>query len=156
MIPIANQNGISLNLHYIIQEQTSTSSPDGSSSVSLSSLHGPAELEEDLRQVCIQKYFPDRFLDYLLEHNKNFQSSLWDQTASQVLGDDSVGKIRTCVTSEAKELILQNAQLTQELNIHTSPTVLWENQYRFNNLKELKQNVAVFSGIEIKEGGCGQ
>lgn len=154
ILPVARQNGIAVNIHYIITEQTPN--PSDPQSAALSSLHGPSELEEDLRQVCVQKYFPDRFPDYLLERAKNFQSSLWDQTAAKILGQESIQKIQECVAGEAKAILLENSQLTKELNIHTSPTVLWENQYRFNNLKELKQNAAAFSGVEIKEGGCGQ
>lgn len=153
ILPVARQNGIAVNIHYIITEQASN--PSDPQSLTLSSLHGPAELEEDFRQVCVQKYFPDRFADYLLERAKNFQSSLWDQTATKVLGPESIQKIQECVASEGKTLLLQNSQLTKELSIHASPTVLWENQYRFNNLKELKQSIPAFSGIEIKEGGCG-
>ncbi len=154
ILPVARQNGITVNIHYIITEQIPT--PSDPQSATLSSLHGPSELEEDFRQVCVQKYFPDHFADYLLERSKNFQSSLWDQTAAKTLGQESIQKIQECVAGEAKAILLENSQLTKELNIHTSPTVLWENQFRFNNLKELKQNVAAFSGIEIKEGGCGQ
>lgn len=154
ILPVARQNGIAVNIHYIITEQTSN--PSDPQAITLSSLHGPAELEEDFRQVCIQKYFPDRFPDYLLERAKNFQSSLWDQTASKILGPESIQKIQECAAGEGKTILLQNSQMTKEMNIHSSPTVLWENQYRFNDLKELKQSIPAFSGIEIKEGGCGQ
>jgi len=37
----------------------------GSTADSVRSLHGPAEAGEDLRQICISKYYPDGFWSYL-------------------------------------------------------------------------------------------
>ena len=154
ILPIAHREGIQVEIHYIIDERPTNPSDPGS--LTLGSLHGPAELEEDYRQVCVQKYFPDRHFAYLDERNKNFQSSFWDQSALKVLGEDSLVVIRNCVANEGKSLLLQKSQLTKELNIYTSPTVLWENRHRFNKLSELKKSVGIFSQIELKEGGCAQ
>lgn len=152
ILPIARANGITVGLHYIIQEQLSN--PSDPDSLTLISLHGSPELEENIRQVCAQKYFPDRHSDYILERNKNFQSTLWQDAASKTLGAESIALIESCSAQEGKTLLLERTRLAKDLGIHTSPTVLWENQHRFNKLEELKNSVAVFSSIEAKQGGC--
>jgi glutaredoxin len=37
----------------------------GTTAASVSSLHGAAEAQEDLRQVCMQKYYPGKYWDYV-------------------------------------------------------------------------------------------
>ncbi|MDD1653411.1 MAG: hypothetical protein LUQ64_02580 [Methanomicrobiales archaeon] len=55
----------------------------GSTVDSVQSLHGPFEAEEDLRQVCIQKYYPSLFWSYLSRFNSQcYPTSHTSTTAS--------------------------------------------------------------------------
>jgi len=45
------------------------------------SLHGQAEIDENIRQAIIAKYYPQRFLDYLLYRAENYQENEWEQAA---------------------------------------------------------------------------
>jgi hypothetical protein len=50
---------------------------------SVDSLHGPAEAKEDLRQICINKYYPDKFWAYLSTFNSACYPS-WQNAAALV------------------------------------------------------------------------
>jgi hypothetical protein len=50
---------------------------------SVDSLHGPAEAKEDLRQICINKYYPDKFWAYLNTFNSACYPS-WQNAAALV------------------------------------------------------------------------
>jgi hypothetical protein len=60
-----------INLHYI-------TTVSGTSADSVSSLHGAGEVQEDLRQVCIQKYNPEKLWDYV----NRFDTSCYPVSAS--------------------------------------------------------------------------
>ncbi|MCK4859084.1 MAG: hypothetical protein KAS87_00825 [Candidatus Omnitrophica bacterium] len=115
------------------------------------SLHGLSEAEENIRQLCVRKYYPEKYFDYILERNENIKSSFWEKAAINVGVDDK--KIQQCQYDEGKELLKQNAKLAQELKINASPTILWENNKRFNELGELKDSVEIFKNVKIKQRG---
>jgi hypothetical protein len=91
--------------------------------------NGISELEEDLRSVCIQKYYPGFFYNYLLCRAADSASSWWDACLEQA--DNAV--IRTCATSEeGRQLLKENIALGSELNITFGPTFLYENKEIFS------------------------
>lgn len=104
-----------------------------------SSLHGQAEVEEDIRQLCIKKYEPEKFLDYLLLRNKDIGSADWEAPA----GEAGIGieVIKKCaLNKEGKTLLKEDIKRAEELNITASPAFLYENKILimdFNLLKEL-------------------
>ena len=42
----------------------------GTTADSVNSLHGPTEAQEDLRQICIQKYYPEKLWTYIARFNE--------------------------------------------------------------------------------------
>ena len=52
----------------------------GTTAGSVDSLHGPAEANEDLQQLCINKYFPEQYWAYLNTFNNDCYPS-WQNTA---------------------------------------------------------------------------
>lgn len=91
--------------------------------------HGNRELESYLRAVCVQKYYPEKFFDYIGCQAKNIDSSWWEDC----LGNLDTPKIKACSRSpEGLELLRENIRLNQELEIMAGPTYLVDNQEIFS------------------------
>lgn len=116
----------------------------------LSAQAGINEVEEDLRAVCVMKYYSRKAYDYLLCRAQNIKSSWWDDCAS---GMDSE-KVRLCARSEdGKRFLRENIMLNKELGISSGPTYLMNNVEIFSSLNpptedELK---AVFDKAASRE-----
>ncbi|MFH0836464.1 MAG: thioredoxin domain-containing protein, partial [Candidatus Micrarchaeota archaeon] len=105
---------VNLNLHYVVTETAPGS---------FQSLHGQPEVDEDARQLCIKKYYPEKLLGYLGCVNSNYQNaeSLWSDCASRLSIDTS--KITACATgAEGKQLLSAEAKLSFEKQVTASPT----------------------------------
>ena len=89
-----------------------------------SSLHGSAEWEEDVRQLLIAKYYPNKLWQYLSVRNQDYRSSRWDK-AMEAAGIDPK-KIMKKFDTEGLELLKAEAAYGEEYNINASPTFLWE------------------------------
>lgn len=89
------------------------------------SLHGIKELNEDVRQMCVWKYFPNKFWEYLMAINSNCNSGnieeCWEGQAKALGIDTSV--ISTCFSSEATKLLQAEVELNQQFDVSGSPTV---------------------------------
>jgi len=106
------------NLHFLafLDENSKFQSPGGVS-----------EVEEYLRGVCVKKYYPEKFWDYLICRAQNFESSWWEDCCLAPGIDKD--KTKQCAQSdEAKALLRENIKLTQELNIYSLPSILLDNQ----------------------------
>ncbi|MBM3255258.1 MAG: hypothetical protein FJZ08_03060 [Candidatus Omnitrophica bacterium] len=90
---------------------------------------GNIEAEEYLRAVCVQKYYPDKFYDYITCRAKNTNTSWWQDCL--VNCKDSV--VSDCARSEeGKSLLTDNISLNRELEIMFGPTYLLDNQEIFS------------------------
>lgn len=92
---------------------------------------GLAELEEDLRNVCVGRYYPQKLWDYAMCRAQYPQSSWWDVCAEQyALGAQ---KIKKCALSEeGVSLLRENTKLNKELEIANGPTFLVNNYEVFS------------------------
>jgi hypothetical protein len=113
-------------IHYI-----ATDNGDGT----FTSLHGQTEVDEDIRESCVMKYYPTdyKYMDYIWCRNKNIASSEWESCAT----DNSIdaAKIKTCSEGdEGKTLLRQKIALSNELNIGASPTWMANNKVQFSGL----------------------
>jgi len=89
---------------------------------------GNLEVEEDLRSACVQKYYPQKYWDYISCRVKSIDSSWWQDCLSNSEGE----KIMTCArTEEGKELLKKNISLNKELQIMSGPVFLLDNQQIF-------------------------
>lgn len=111
---------------------------------SFTSMHGSGELEEDVRQLVIQKNFPDKFADYFLARAVDYRSSLWDDAARGAGLDPDV--IRRLYAEEGRELLAREAFLTETLGVHGSPQFLWENRFLVNRSDELEKRLGLAAG----------
>ncbi|MCX5703543.1 MAG: hypothetical protein NT066_03525 [Candidatus Omnitrophica bacterium] len=91
---------------------------------------GNPEVEEYLRAVCVQKYYPGNFWDYLNCRAKSIGSSWWEDC----LGDLEVNKIRSCAKgAQGISLLRENTGLNKELQVMFGPTYLADNQEIFSS-----------------------
>ncbi len=95
-----------------------------------SSLHGQVEIDEGIRQACIQKdYSREKFFDYLSCVNKDIKNveSNW-KTCSEQTGFNTE-EIESCSTGEkGKTLFKESINRTKELAIGSSPSYYINNE----------------------------
>jgi protein-disulfide isomerase len=115
-----------IKVHFIVNIGGTT--PD-----TVQSLHGATEAQEDLRQICIMKYYDQKtYWDYLMTINANCSSlyrdatafdTCWKNAATQA-GIDTA-KIDTCSKgSEGMTLLKADEQLTGQYGVSGSPTLI--------------------------------
>jgi hypothetical protein len=92
--------------------------------------NGPLEVEEYLRGVCVQKYYPAKFWDYLGCRSKNVDSSWWEDCLPGV----DTSKIKTCARgTQGANLLKENINLNKELQIMFGPVYLLNNHEIFSS-----------------------
>lgn len=92
---------------------------------SFSSLHGQPEVDEDIRQVCAIKHYPDTYYDYLVCIAEDYVNAetIWEDCAKA--SGMSVSLIEECYKGdEGAELFSENIKRAEELGIGGSPTYL--------------------------------
>ena len=91
---------------------------------------GDLEVQEYLRSVCVQKYYPEYFWDYISCRAKFINSSWWEDC----LGNLDTNRIKYCAKGEeGKTLLKGNIRLNRELGIMFGPTYLLDNQEVFSS-----------------------
>ncbi|MFH1413306.1 MAG: hypothetical protein ABIG56_00450 [Candidatus Omnitrophota bacterium] len=92
--------------------------------------NGSLEVEDYLRALCIQKYYPQNFWSYISCRADNFNSSWWDDCAVEL----DLDKVKTCARGdEGAALLRQNITLNQELEVMFGPTYLVNNYLIFGS-----------------------
>jgi len=103
----------------------------GSDINSVQSLHGAAEANEDLRQICIMKNYPDKYWNYLSSFNGNCYpiyknatalESCWKNSAANA-GIDSA-KIESCVSADSLALLKADEQAAGAYGVSGSPSLM--------------------------------
>jgi hypothetical protein len=160
MEPVANLMGAVSNITVHFIASVSGTTPD-----SVSSLHGPVEAQEDLRQVCIMKYYNQTtFWKYVMPINNNCSNLRSNTTAYDACWKDAatkagidVSKIDACSTgSEGVNLLKADESLTTQYGISGSPTLLI-NGVAYNGERTpdaYKQ--AICSGFNTEPSLCSQ
>jgi hypothetical protein len=131
---------IKFDVHYIADESNGV----------FNSLHGPTEVDEDIRQLCAKKYYPNTYMDYIWCRSANIQAD-W----KSCIGIMDVTKMETCATgADGKKLLSDDIKVATELKISASPTFLVNNRVAFNAIspQDIKTNVC---GQNVGLVGCG-
>jgi hypothetical protein len=118
------------------------------------SLHGQTEVDEDLRELCVMKYYPksSQYMEYIWCRNKDIQSTAWESCATS--NNMDVVKISTCATGEeGKKLLRDSIAFTDSVGVQASPSWMANNKYMFSALaaEEIKTNVCKYN---VGLGGC--
>lgn len=89
---------------------------------------GALETEECLRSVCVEKYYPAKFWDYISCRAKSINTSWWQDC----LDNADTDKITACARGEeGKRLLRENISLNRQLKISVGPAYLFDNQKVF-------------------------
>jgi len=99
----------------------------------IDSPRGPDEIRENIYQLLIQKYHPDKFWQYLGKYREN---KSFGEICSE-LGIDA-----NDIISRQKEgiaLLEADFKLAKEIGIDASPTFLWENRVFLRNVTKLRE-----------------
>jgi len=118
------QKDLTLNVHYI----------GGVQGEQLTSMHGPGEVDEDVRQLCAIKHYPknNKFLDYVSCRSKDPRNVDWKSCTGK--NGISAAVIQKCFDTEGKQLLRQDFAVAHALNIGASPTFLANNRHAFNGI----------------------
>jgi glutaredoxin len=123
------------------------------------SMHGIQELNEDVRELCIWKYYDHTvWWDFVLKINGQCNSgnadTCWEPIAKE-FGID-VDKINTCVKEQAEDLLAAEAKLNKQYGIQGSPTVLInDKQYSGGrNAENFKEGIC--SGFVSQPDECSK
>ncbi|MCX5669490.1 MAG: hypothetical protein NTX89_05235 [Candidatus Omnitrophica bacterium] len=86
--------------------------------------------EEYLRAVCVQKYYPEKFWDYLICRSEHIKSAYWEDC----LGGLDAQSVKTCARGpEGVSLFRENTSLNRKLQISFGPSYLLNNQEIFSS-----------------------
>jgi hypothetical protein len=155
MEPVVNLLGTKANItvRYIAGVQGTT----------VSSLHGPAEAQEDLRQLCINRYYRGQFWQYLSTFNRdcypNWQNATYLDTCRgntlQALGIDAK-RIEACATgAEGLGLLTADEQATSQYNVQGSPTLIINGQVYDGDRTPEAYKEAICSHFNTPPAECG-
>jgi 2-hydroxychromene-2-carboxylate isomerase len=99
---------------------------------SLQSMHGPAEVDEDVREICAREHYTaeHQFMKYLACRSKGLQNPEWKACAKEAGLDDEV--MQKCFDGEGKKLLAQDFGVAQALGIGASPTFIANGRRQFN------------------------
>jgi len=86
------------------------------------SLHGRAEIEENIRQVIMAQVYEDRYFDYILCRAEAWESESWEECARSVGIDPALVDLGMLI-GDGEEMLRENIRRTRELEIDTSPTL---------------------------------
>ena len=129
LLPFFRKYGdtIDFKLRFIANEAEDT---DGE--LAFTSLHGAAEVFEDLRQMVISELYPDQFFDYLLCRASHLQGA-WVKCARE-LGLDVDRITREIETERVRQRFLEDVRRTDELNVRGSPTLVIDGRIISDNI----------------------
>ncbi|MFH1508719.1 MAG: hypothetical protein ABIE68_00985 [bacterium] len=106
--------------------------------IKMESLGGDYDLNEDKRQLVIQKYFPDRFYEYLRSRAENITDEEgWKEVAENMGLDTKI--IETRVASEGEALLLASAEKGASIGLQNVPAYLRNNVEIVNSIPDLKE-----------------
>ena len=138
MIPVAELLGdkADIKLHYVIygsDQGYSGSDYCLDEENKYCSMHGIQELNQGVREFCVQKYQKDKLWDFIKAVNTgcNYMNvdSCWEGIAKKV--GISTQEIKTCEKNEALELLTQELELKQKYGVRGSPhLVINETKYQ--------------------------
>jgi predicted DsbA family dithiol-disulfide isomerase len=111
---------VQLQLRFI--GETAPSADGDAAKTRFTAMHGDPEVQENIRQVCAAKHFPDRYMDYILARNANVNDPNWKDAATRAgLKADVVER---CASGpEGAALMTENLKVHKERKATASPTI---------------------------------
>lgn len=90
----------------------------------LQSLHGQAEVDEDIRQLCVQKYSPEKLFAYLGCVNADVSNAEANWARCAGTNGIDIPTIKRCFSgTDGKRLLMGSFQASQKAGARESPTM---------------------------------
>lgn len=149
-----------IELHYVIYSNYGGGGPNYclDENDKYCSMHGIQELNQDIRELCIQKYQKDKLWDFIEEVNVacNYQNvdSCWGSVAQSV--GVNVDMVKECEREEALALAEQELQLNKKYGISGSPQLII-NEIEYTGLRTAEAyKSAICEGFNNPPEECSQ
>ncbi len=122
----AFENKIDFTVHFIPQGDPKN----------LQSMHGQAEVDENIREICAAKYYGKnmKYMDYIWCRNKNIRDTNWQACTGGQTGIDTKVIEKCFAGDEGKKLLEQDMGVAQSLGIGASPTWVANGKFKFSGI----------------------
>ncbi len=133
IIPAINllNNSIKVVPHYVIYTDYGSGYPDYclDENNTYCSMHGINELKEDVRELCVYKYYEDKYWDFVKAINGNCTVTTVNDCWSGVANDLGINTtiINNCFNDEAITLLSREVELNRQYRVSGSPTLIINN-----------------------------
>jgi predicted DsbA family dithiol-disulfide isomerase len=109
---------------------------DGDAKSGLKSMHGPGEVDEDVREVCAIKHYSKdlKFMDYIWCRNKSIKDTNWQACTGGSTGIDTEVMKKCSEGDEGKELLSKSFAESKATGMNASPTWLANNKFKFSGI----------------------
>jgi glutaredoxin len=153
-------NKADVQLHYVIYSNYQGGGPtyclDKDSKYC--SMHGIQELNQDVRELCVQKYQRDKLWAFVEAMNNGCTAqnadSCWEAIAKNA-GIDT-GKIKTCQKNEAITILEQEVQLGKKYGISGSPQLVINDKEYSGARSTAGYRGAICAGFNSAPSECSQ
>ncbi len=105
------------------------------SEANLQSMHGAAEVDEDVRELCAAEHYKadHQYVKYLACRSKDLRNTDWQSCAKEAGLDEAV--IQKCFDGDGKKLLAEDFRIAQTLGIGSSPTFIANGRRQFNAIE---------------------
>ncbi len=122
------------------------------------SMHGVNEVKQDVRELCVYKYYPQKYWDYVYnidrECNVGDINTCWQGPAKKL--GISLNKIEKCAKDEGLKLLANEVALDKKYNVVGSPTLIINGvQYEGGRAPE-NYKTAICNAFEKAPSVCQQ
>ena len=148
MLPVINllKDKFNFEIHYIVSK----------SGNNYQSLHGDQELNQDVRELCVQKYQKGKLWDFIKAINAKATSqdvdAKWEEIAKNV-GID-VNKVKECQKNEVSTLLDNEIKLTEKYQASSSPTLMINETIFQGDRTPDAYKEAICSGFKVAPKEC--
>jgi glutaredoxin len=136
----------------------------GNTTDSVQSLHGIEEAKEDLRQLCVNKYYPEKLWPYVMDidtncypiyRNSTAMDACWKSAATKL--GISTSTIETCAYgSEGLSLLSADETLTDQYGVSGSPTIMINGQRYSGARSSAAFQQAICDAFTTAPSACSQ
>jgi predicted DsbA family dithiol-disulfide isomerase len=127
---------------------------DGDAKSGLKAMHGQSEVDENIREICAIKHYPDNFkyMDYIWCRNKNIKDTNWQSCTGGDTGIDTATIQKCFEGDEGKELLEKSYAYSKSLGFGASPTWLANGKFKFSGVDA--ETIKTQLCAKNKLGGC--
>ncbi len=87
----------------------------------LVSMHGQSEVDENIRRMVIEAYFPENYHEYISSRNTHWKDTLWAMDAH--LADIDTTELKLKIMEHGEIMAMEHALRTEKERVDASPTL---------------------------------